>query len=86
MVIVRSHHVHVEALDWARLDEVEPFALWDAFDHVHHYHVGQLPSGDAQGAIGADIAGAHNRYFSSHRAFKVGQVTMPVKLCGIGIK
>jgi hypothetical protein len=34
--------------------------LGDAFDDVHQNHVRQFLIGNAEGAIGADVAGAYN--------------------------
>ena len=67
LVIVGAGDRDVVALDRPGLQQVEPLALRNAFDHVHQNDIGQFLIRDAQRAIGADVSGAYNRNFFSQR-------------------
>ena len=65
LVIVRAREHHVVALDRPGLQQVEPFALRNALHHVHQDDVGEFLIRNAQRAVRADVAGAHNCDFLS---------------------
>ena len=76
LVIVRAGDADVVALDRAGLQQVEPLALRNTFDHVDQNDIGQFLVGNAQRAIRADISGAHNRDFlSQNRLLLSGGIT-----------
>ena len=63
------------------------FALRNAFDDVHQHDVGEFLIGDAQRAIRADIAGAHNGTFfrTDSSSLSVGiSFRLKHQLSGIG--
>ena len=65
LVIVGARDADVVAFDRAGFEQVESLALRNAFHDVHQHDVGQFLVGDAQGAIRADVAGAHYSDFFS---------------------
>ena len=59
--------MNVIALNGAGLQDVQAFALRHALDDVDQNDVGQFLIGNAHSAVRADISGAYNGYFFSHR-------------------
>ena len=59
-VVVGARHIDVIALHRPGLQQVEPFALRNAFHDVHEDDVGQFLVGDANCTVRADVTGAHN--------------------------
>src|SRR5581483_12118238 len=56
---------HIEALNRAGLEQIEPLALWNALDHIDEDDIGEFLIGNSQRAIRADISGAYHRDFLS---------------------
>jgi len=65
VIIVGAGYRDVVALDGPRLQQVEPFALRDAFHDVHEDNVAQFLLSRPDGAISADVTGADHRNFVS---------------------
>ena len=64
-VIVGSGDADVVAFDGTGLEEVEPFALRDAFSHVYENDVSEFLFGGPDGTVGADVSGADDGDFIS---------------------
>ena len=54
----------VALLDGHGFEQVEAFALWDAFDDVDQDNVGEFFGSDPVGGGGADIAGSYDALLS----------------------
>jgi len=66
LVIVRAGDHDVIAFDWAGFEQVQALALRHAFHDVDEHDIGEFLIGDAQRAVGADIAGAYDGNFFPH--------------------
>ena len=66
-VVVGAGDRDVVAFDGAGLQQVEAFTLRDAFDDVDEHDVAQFFFGGPDGTIRADVTGADDGNFVSHR-------------------
>ena len=65
-VVVGAADVGVALLDRHSFEQIESFALRDAFDDVDEHNVGEFFGGDPVGSGGADVTGAYDSYFLTH--------------------
>ena len=74
VVAVRADEPRIEAFDRRRLPLVEPFALRNSFDHVHHDHgARELFLSDALCSRRADVPRADDRNLVDHEYLLFGK-------------
>ena len=65
-VVVGAEHVGIALLDGHGLEQIESFALRNAFDDVDEDDVSEFLGGDPMGCRGAHVAGTYDGNFLTH--------------------